>query len=1088
MPSKRKCSPPPSFEPLISGGGGATSKGSSRLPRRLGQAGIRSTRNFVVNTISQGRIGGRSTDITKEPPSEPSEVEPTADEGVDAATPLDNCDAGPHTDPLAEHEPSPEVENLSKRERKDQRAAERVRSWLPYRQEYLDELLRHYGRKGADVTRCSICEQEAEFRCPDCRVSHPLCQQCLLKEHNQLVFHRVERWNGRFYERISLCSLGLVIPLGHDGRACPDPSAPQDIVVYHVNGYHRLRVTTCTCTSSRTEAMPVWKQYLRAAWFPATTTRPSTAFTFAVLDLFHQLTLQSKINAYDFFLTLGRLTDNSGLSNHPSRYKQFCHIVRLWRHLQQLKWAGRGQDPDGAAATAEGSLAVQCAACPHPGKNLPDGWDLSPPEVLWIYTLYLMMDANFRCRCKDRGLEDQELAPGWSYCVHQQKFQEHIARTAGRGNQDNTCSAEHNAILKANLRKDGYVASGIGAVLCARHAMYRPNGVGDLHLGEKFSYMDFLLVSTLLSVMVFLLVVSYDIACQYCKHFNRRVQEDFPEELRPDLDDLNIRWVIPKHHIAVHGANHSHFSLNNLSGVGRVYGEGVESSWSSLNPIAMSTREMALATRHEVLNDHMGDWNWRKTIGFEDFLRKSLLHASKMAIKQRAAFDEFNATFPADVTREWERLVEIWNVNPTAVPDPFAEPEAKIKFNAVRLQFAQEEMHDLTSGATVPPLLDLSPSTFIQLGLELEEQQYVVALRGKSDGDVADLLERRNTLRRRIIHWAEAQNVYMPAVSQLRVQTDTVILPTTATDNELSPAADDAATTGSTWLPEDVSLWLPSSLPHALRQGDLTTRLTNMEQRLHLAQIEDSLADIRRLRRILQGVAQFKRLNVSGTGNKPNTRIRSLYTKFQRKQTRSANRYRAAYRALCSLDPEGDWRRTFRELLDKDLTGPGQDDPGHGEGYREVSWIWLVPSGLRLNSDEAAEYNDSMRAEWACSKARAERWEEEVILLAEEMRRVVAYWEWQAGWWEEQADRRAHALQGQHLPSDLGDGVRAFALRHVQMFNQLAARCRERWTPALLSVGRTPAWPLKPPPQSPMAPTQESFSDLEPQSDEEMGW
>lgn len=51
--------------------------------------------------------------------------------------------------------------------------------------------------------------------------------------------------------------------------------------------------------------------------------------------------------------------------------------------------------------------------------------------------------------------------------------------------QENSCSAEHNAISKAHLRKEGYIASGIGAVLCARHALVHRNGTGDLQLGER---------------------------------------------------------------------------------------------------------------------------------------------------------------------------------------------------------------------------------------------------------------------------------------------------------------------------------------------------------------------------------------------------------------------------------------------------------------------------------------------------------------------------------------------------------------------------------------------------------------------------
>lgn len=57
--------------------------------------------------------------------------------------------------------------------------------------------------------------------------------------------------------------------------------------------------------------------------------------------------------------------------------------------------------------------------------------------------------------------------------------------TAHGLSQENTCNIEHNAILKAGLRKEGYLASGVGAVLCARHSLARPNGIGDLQKGEK---------------------------------------------------------------------------------------------------------------------------------------------------------------------------------------------------------------------------------------------------------------------------------------------------------------------------------------------------------------------------------------------------------------------------------------------------------------------------------------------------------------------------------------------------------------------------------------------------------------------------
>ena len=40
-----------------------------------------------------------------------------------------------------------------------------------------------------------------------------------------------------------------------------------------------------------------------------------------------------------------------------------------------------------------------------------------------------------------------------------------------------------------------------------------------------------------------------------------------------------------------------------------------------------------------------------------------------------------------------------------------------------------------------------------------------------------------------------------------------------------------------------------------------------------------------------------------------------------------------------------------------------------------------------------------MRVEWTKTRARAERWSEEVILLNEEMQHILRYFEWKAGWW-----------------------------------------------------------------------------------------
>lgn len=151
-------------------------------------------------------------------------------------------------------------------------------------------------------------------------------------------------------------------------------------------------------------------------------TRPRTAFTFEVLNHFHHLTLQGKTTAWDFYNALVHETDNSGLSS-PSvgclalfsgvrlltmtfqrRYNEFLQVVRRWRHLKMLKRGGRGHDPAGVAATRPGSLAVECPACPHPDRNLPDWWRTAPTTiayVLFICFIFIIhgvpLDGSIRC-------------------------------------------------------------------------------------------------------------------------------------------------------------------------------------------------------------------------------------------------------------------------------------------------------------------------------------------------------------------------------------------------------------------------------------------------------------------------------------------------------------------------------------------------------------------------------------------------------------------------------------------------------------------------------------------------------------------
>jgi hypothetical protein len=190
----------------------------------------------------------------------------------------------------------------------------------------------------------------------------------------------------------------------------------------------------------------------------------------------------------------------------------------------------------------------------------------------------------------------------------------------------------------------------------------------------------------------------------------------------------------------------------------------------------------------------------------------------------------------------------------------------------------------------------------------------------KTTNEDAEIQEKRNTLRRRILIWLDVRKIYIPTPP-------TLINPENSPDNT------------STALPELIPLKLPSAMPpsqHAL----CLFGLVETECRLRLAQAEDALSELRRQLRVTKGLWQFKITQV-GPSQRSSTRTRTLINRFQGKTKRCAERYRAARSSLLALDPNGEWQIRLRELNDEDVRCPGKGED-EAEGTRELSWIWRV--------------------------------------------------------------------------------------------------------------------------------------------------
>ncbi|KAG1856516.1 hypothetical protein C8R48DRAFT_749130 [Suillus tomentosus] len=831
---------------------------------------------------------------------------------------------------------------------------------------FLDEMLCLEGR-GFEGQRshCQCGSVDLSFRCKECFGMVMYCKECVIEHHRCLPLHIVEKWNGLFFERISLKKLGLRVQLGHNpGNHClnPRPSSGNDFVVIDVNGIHEIGLDFCECETAQIH----YKQLLRARWYPATTTDPQTAATFGVLRLYHLLSFESKVSAYEFYHSLARCSDNTGLITIRDRYAPFMRMVHEWRHLQQLQRAGRGHNPSGVIATQAGELAVICPACPQPVRNLPEGWESAEPNLKWRYALFIAIDANFRLKRKAR-----------STCV------------------------SHNAVNMADTKSSrGLAATGVGTVDCARHDMKCLNGVGDLQKGEKYLNMDYLVLSTLVASSVPLLNVSYDIACQWSKKFWARM-ETMPTHLRLPRETLDIRYFVPKFHIGAHIEEcQIAFSWNFGKFVGHTDGEAPKRGWANINRVASSTKEMGPGTRRDTLDDYFGDWNWKKIAALGQTLKRKMVDALKWKTEHRHALDELESTIHPVLIAAWRGEVEAWEED-SANLNPFQSRVVPITLAAVRSQLADSEASELQAGINHSLHCDISPSVLISTGIDLEEQQErlrrdIAKLSlHPTDKQKETLTHHTNTLQCKINTWACIQELYIPTVPALRSSGPNSALPTSL-------------------KPQDFPLYLPS----ALNDIECDQRLCENEWELRYAQALDTLNKVRSHLCLRSHMYKFKEKNIRGQA--ASTHAQALIAGVEARKDASVNKYRHARAALVALSRKIEkvgWEAIIRPLETGDIRPMGDFSCGHSQGTGMISWIWIVSRALHSVEQGLTQL--------LCCRARTARWSEEVDLLLEEMRRVLAYLEWEIGAWRSRATMR----QLNKVPEQ--EGLEAYAFRQA---------------------------------------------------------
>ncbi|KAF9521470.1 hypothetical protein CPB83DRAFT_823547 [Crepidotus variabilis] len=857
------------------------------------------------------------------------------------------------------------------------------------------------------------------------------CQKCVVKEHRKHHFHRIQKWNGTFFEKVSLKDLGLRRQLGHKfGETClrPEPCFNDEFWVLDISGLHNLAIDFCGCGRGDQRHIV---QLLRASLWPSTVTQPQSAATFRLLDFYEILAYESKVSIFEVYQTLVRLTNNTGLNLPNDRYHPFVRMVHEWLHLHMLVRAGRGHEEGGVAATKEGDLAVLCPPCPHPGINMDPDWKRTPADRWYRHAKFVSIDANFRLKRKTVSSHrvDPGLGKGWAYFVEETKYKTFLNLHQNEREPKSNCS-RHDAVNLSSAKPNrGHAASGVGKIMCARHEMNLPNSVGDLQYGERYCNMDYMFYQSLnTSGKVQAYVVSYDIACQWSKKLQSRMTA-MDEDFFLFKEGMTTKYLVPKFHLPAHVmACRSQYSFNYTQGVGRTDGEGIERGWNEINPLATSTREMGPGTRRDIIDAHFGDHNWRKTTSLGKIIERMFVAGLDMA-EHVIDFNHLNATLPQVKVQEWTKEIEEWEMD-SKKPNPFAELADGPTQATIRRELAEAETNDILAGKDFALDDNVSPAKLIATGIDLEAEQRSVKVEASKvwdhsrDRQMSKLQFNINTLHRKIDGWTKHQQLYCPGTERLRTNSINE-------SNRLVPLQ-----------PYDFPLWLPSQIQEQLPVSD---RLRRIEFRLREGQAHDSLNELRRQLQVRFQLISFKDKNSRGQGS--NAQARNMIEKVQRRIDNAVATYKAAFAALVSLSmllQEHGWKEKLKELRPGDVRAISQGDVGESEGGRTLSWIWKtdsVPVSALNGEDDGAYQMQQTKVEWSKVRARAKRFTEEVDLIANEMMRTVRYFASMALKWKNRGSFKGSSNSNEPL----FEASLAYAEKTSAMFQALGSRCIEEW-------------------------------------------
>ncbi|KAF4580246.1 hypothetical protein EYR40_003228 [Pleurotus pulmonarius] len=359
--------------------------------------------------------------------------------------------------------------------------------------EYVQEWIQHRASDIHEIAaleclpsnpKCALCKCALDalvLRCTQCFNTPLLCSLCCLNQHGRTLFIKSSPGMMGSSKIAAWMNWALFSILAMPASVVQQPMGSPTPILYP--GAKKSGMV-----SVRKPQEPLYPASASQT-IPCYIRRPSTAFTFEVLDELHLQRIECKTASSNFYNLLRRKTDFNSPLDIPDRSREIERASRCYRDLCSRLKTGCWGDED----NAPGQQAIFCPACPQPGINVTSKTWNTATDPDWLLSPLLVADGNFKfdhLQLKNPQ-SDVALRDGTGFLVTTSTYENHLDVTSGT--QEKSNCANHKAVNQASRPRKHVDNTGIGAIACARHGFFVPHSIVNFKKGEQQKNMDFAL-------------------------------------------------------------------------------------------------------------------------------------------------------------------------------------------------------------------------------------------------------------------------------------------------------------------------------------------------------------------------------------------------------------------------------------------------------------------------------------------------------------------------------------------------------------------------------------------------------------------